>query len=101
MVWFHNPNGNESSSVKAGSSGVKDSGVEYWPAFEAVQKIDMVMAVPSRVEQDYFEGRCEFWDQVDASNRIQQHKPRASRATKPRHTARSGAKPKQATVALE
>lgn len=70
MVWYHNPNGNESVTDSVSRrTQLKDE--EFWAEYSPEQnRQNMVLAVPTRVEQDYFESQCEFWDSVDSFNRV-------------------------------
>jgi len=60
MVWSGNPNGNATTSSRTGAL----RGEEYWPQYDNVNMADMVLAVPTQVERDYFESQCEFWDRA-------------------------------------
>lgn len=57
----HDPNGNSSSSSR--------SSEEYWPSWNEQQKQNIVLAVPTELEQEYRADKCDFWDSVDSINR--------------------------------
>jgi len=57
MVWTGTPNGN---ALASRTGALRDE--EYWMQYDDENMADMVLAVPTQLERDYFESKCEFWD---------------------------------------
>jgi hypothetical protein len=57
MVYFLNPNGNATESR---SGTLRNE--ELWNGYDADTKMDMILAVPSQMEKDYFGAACNMWD---------------------------------------
>jgi para-nitrobenzyl esterase len=64
FVFTLDPNSGEKTSRTG-----KLNDEEYWAPFDPVQQQDLVLAVPTRVEQLYTDSNCDMWDQVDQENR--------------------------------
>ncbi len=68
MVWYHNPNGNSSKSASRTVTAGDDLGSqeeEFWAQYDEKEKQNIILAVPTQVQQDYFASQCDFWDQYE------------------------------------
>jgi len=69
LIHYHNPNGPEmatSGDHRTHSSSKPNSpflrGQLYWPRWDASSMNDMILALPTSVEDDYYGKQCDFWD---------------------------------------
>jgi carboxylesterase type B len=60
MVWFGNPNGQTPADL---------DGQEYWEQYDNNNMADMILALPTQMEHDYFEQACEFWDDYEPGSK--------------------------------
>jgi len=80
MVWFGNPNGQNATTAAAASSravspdaadaadvGDAPAAVEFWATYDAKVQQNIILAVPTQMQQDYFSQQCDFWDRSGPS----------------------------------